>query len=123
MSGWSEVARLGESGDRYPHVLVDAHGWALRLGPNYRRDDKYFSSLPTLLEGLVEHSLRRRLPLFPADGLEALASEIRSVMSMVRGLASKCLEDLSNETQPMVPDIDRRPLIGFPAPKSASGDR
>jgi hypothetical protein len=57
---WREVARLGKTGDRYPHILADSHGWCLRLGPRDRTDDKYYSSFQALLGGLIEHSLRRR---------------------------------------------------------------
>ncbi len=57
---WREVARLGKKGERYPHLLVDTHGWCLRLGPHGKEDDKFYSSLPNLLEGLYEHLLRRK---------------------------------------------------------------
>jgi len=57
---WREVARLGKKGEKYPHILVDSHGWCLRLGPRDREDEKYFSSLPNLLQGLYEHLLRRK---------------------------------------------------------------
>ncbi len=57
---WREVARLGKTGERYPHVLADSHGWCLRLGRKDRMDDKFYSSFPTLLNGLIEHFLRRR---------------------------------------------------------------
>jgi hypothetical protein len=55
-----EVARLGKSGEAYPHILADSHGWCLRLGPRDRENEKYYSSLLTLLQGLLEHSLRRK---------------------------------------------------------------
>jgi len=57
---WREVARLGKKGEKYPHLLVDSHGWCLRLGPRDREDEKYYSSLLTLLQGLWEHFLRRK---------------------------------------------------------------
>ena len=57
---WREVARLGKKGEKYPHILVDSHGWCLRLGPRGREDEKYYSSLPNLLQGLYEHLLRRK---------------------------------------------------------------
>lgn len=57
---WREVARLGKKGEKYPHILVDSHCWCLRLGPRDREDDKCYSSLPTLLQGLLEHQLRRK---------------------------------------------------------------
>lgn len=58
---WREVARLGKVGRRYPHVLADSRGWCLRWGPNRQTDDKYFSSITSLLQGLSGHFLRRRL--------------------------------------------------------------
>ena len=57
---WRKVARLGRKGERYPHILVDSHGWCLRLGPRDRDDEKYYSSFLTLLQGLLEHFLRRK---------------------------------------------------------------
>ncbi len=59
-NGWKEIARLGVSDDGYPHVLVDAHGWSLRLGPR-KTEQKYYSNVPSLLRALVEHSIRRQL--------------------------------------------------------------
>jgi hypothetical protein len=58
---WREVARLGKVGHQYPHILADSRGWCLRWGPKTERDEKYFSSLSSLLHGLAEHYLRRRL--------------------------------------------------------------
>ena len=58
---WREVARLGQTGERYPHVLADTHGWCLRLGPRDRTDNRYYSSYPNLLQGLIEHLMRRGL--------------------------------------------------------------
>lgn len=58
---WREVARLGKVGHQYPHILADSRGWCLRWGPKTDRDEKYFSSLSSLLHGLAEHYLRRRL--------------------------------------------------------------
>ncbi|SRR5260221_8842480 len=57
---WREVARLGKKGEKYPHILVDSHGWCLRIGSRDREDEKYFSSLLTLLKGLSEHLIRRK---------------------------------------------------------------
>jgi hypothetical protein len=56
---WREVARLGKKGEQYPHILVDSHGWCLRLGARDRDDDKYFPSLGSLLQELPEHLIRR----------------------------------------------------------------
>jgi len=58
---WREVARLGKVGHQYPHILADSRGWCLRWGPKTEKDEKYFSSLSSLLHGLAEHYLRRRL--------------------------------------------------------------
>ena len=57
---WREVARLGKKGEQYPHILVDSHGWCLRLGARGREDDKFYSSLGNLLQALYEHLLRRK---------------------------------------------------------------
>lgn len=59
--GWRLVAKLGAQAPHFPHVLADLHGWGLRLGSNTHADIKYYSSFPNLLEGLVEHLVRRRL--------------------------------------------------------------
>jgi hypothetical protein len=58
---WREVARLGKVGEQYPHILADSRGWCLRWGPRESRDDKYYSTLSSLLHGLAEHLLRRRV--------------------------------------------------------------
>jgi len=58
---WREVARLGKVGHQYPHILADSRGWCLRWGPKRDKDEKYYSSLSSLLHGLAEHYLRRRL--------------------------------------------------------------
>lgn len=117
------VARIGPAGDRYPHILVDAHGWALRLGPSYRQDEKYYSSLPSLFEGLVEHFLRRRLSWGPANGLEALAREVRAGMKELRDLATTYLENSGNGMQPRPVDATHnlRPARGTPSRGSAPG--
>lgn len=58
---WHEVARLGDTAGGYPHALVDSHGWCLRLGPRKRIDERYYSSVQSLVLGLTEHGLRSRL--------------------------------------------------------------
>lgn len=77
-NGWHEVARLGLFSGDYPHVLVDKHGWCLRLAAE---DEKYYSSMPTLLQGLIEQLLRRRLreagPLLCA---QAMLAEVRAAI-------------------------------------------
>lgn len=88
--GWKEVARLGGSGARYPHILVDAHGWCLRLGANHKSDEKYYSSLPVLLHGLVEHFVRRRLAGVSAVlDLKELTSEVRDALHSALALCSE----------------------------------
>jgi hypothetical protein len=77
-NGWHEVARLGLFPGDYPHVLVDKHGWCLRLAAE---EEKYYSSMPTLLQGLIEQLLRRRLreagPLLCA---QAMLAEVRAAL-------------------------------------------
>ena len=60
-TGWRMVAKLGTKAPHFPHILSDAHGWAIRLGPNAYADMKHYSSFPNVLAGLVEHLVRRRL--------------------------------------------------------------
>lgn len=91
--GWREVARLGGTGARYPHVLVDPHGWCLRLGPNSRSDEKYYSSLPMLLHGLVEQTARRRfLSLTAVLDLKDLRHEVQDVLHTALKLCQEVLE-------------------------------
>lgn len=90
--GWREVARLGGTGARYPHVLVDAHGWCLRLGKNSRSDEKYYSSLPMLLRGLVEQGARRRLlNLSAVLDLKELHREVEDVLHSALALCHEVL--------------------------------
>jgi len=112
MSGkFKLVARLGSAGERYPHLLVDAHGWVLRLGPHYRLDEKYYSSLPAALEGMAAHLLRRRLGQEPASGLEALARKVREELTGLREMATRYLENLGNVQQPR--PVDAVPALGW----------
>lgn len=91
--GWREVARLGGTGARYPHVLVDPHGWCLRLGPSSRSDEKYYSSLPMLLHGLVEQTARRRLiSLTAVLDLKDLRHEVEDVLHSALKLCHEVLE-------------------------------
>ena len=91
--GWREVARLGGAGARYPHVLVDSHGWCLRLGSNSRADEKYYSSLPVLLRGLVEHLVRRRLMALSGSlDLQELCREVLDALHSALGLCHEALE-------------------------------
>lgn len=87
--GWRLVARLGGSKARYPHILVDAHGWCLRWGPVPRDDDKFYSRFETVLEGLVEHCIRRRLlQLGSVLEPQGLLEEVRDVFQAARDLAA-----------------------------------
>lgn len=91
--GWREVARLGGTGARYPHVLADAHGWCLRLGHRSRTDDKYYSSLPLLLHGLVQQGVHRRLMALSATlDLQELCREVRDALHTALGLCQEVLE-------------------------------
>jgi len=99
--GFSLVARLGPPRGRYPHILVDAHCWVLRLGPNHHRDDKYYSSLPSLLEGMVEHVLRRRLGFAFVDNLGALARKVKAGMKDLRDMATSSLKNTDRKSAPM----------------------
>jgi len=91
--GWREVAHLGGAGARYPHVLADARGWCLRLGPKSRTDDKFYSSLPLLLHGLVQHAVRRRLLALSASlDLQELCREVRDALHTALGLCQEVLE-------------------------------
>src|SRR5262245_35843331 len=77
-TGWKEVARLGTEGPGYPHVLVDAHGWCLRLGRE-RGEERYYSNLPSLLQGLIEQLIRTRFRDCPAlRSAEAMLAEVRA---------------------------------------------
>ena len=92
-NGWKEVARLGGPGARYPQILVDGHGWCLRLGRHTRHDEKYYSSLPNLLGGLIEHTIRRRLMNSPAaQGLAEFVTRLRQTLDVARSLCLEALE-------------------------------
>jgi hypothetical protein len=89
---WHEVARLGGTGVRYPHILVDAHGWCLRWGGKSRLDDKYYSSLPVLLHGLVEHGVRRRgMALSTALEIKELCREVKDALQTALELCHETL--------------------------------
>ena len=98
-AAWTEVAQLGKSGARYPHLLVDTHGWCLRLGPKRSMDDKFYSSLPSLLEGLVEHFTRRHLAGLkgPLD-LLGFSHEVTAALRSGLQLCQEALEKGGLET-------------------------
>lgn len=106
-NGWKEVARLGEGGQGYPHILVDAHGWCLRLGPSSRKHDKHFSSLQNLLQGLTEHLIRHRMVTSPAiEGIEALNVALRLGLSASSTLATEIVRRLDLQLQHIL--LERR---------------
>jgi hypothetical protein len=94
--GWRLVAKLGDQEPHFPHILADPHGWALRLGSNPRADMKYYSKFPSLLEGLVEHAIRRNLgadhPIFTPI---ALAEEVRRELAHARELCRSAVRDVN----------------------------
>lgn len=56
-----ELARLGPGKGGYPRILADSRNWILQLGPDKRRELRYYTSWTTFVNGLVEHLMRRRL--------------------------------------------------------------
>lgn len=81
------VARLGPEPHGYPWILADARNWVLRLGPGHGDDDRYYSILPSLIEGLTAHWVRRRLG--PVDGLQLLLQEHRAALAEARELGRR----------------------------------
>jgi hypothetical protein len=98
---WREVARLGKKGEKYPHVMVDSHGWCLRLGPRDKEDNKYYSSLPNLLQGLYEHLLRRQ-------DHESARGVLEMKNLLVRNLQE--IKELSGDLEQKFPDLRQRLL-------------
>lgn len=112
--GWNEVARLGMHGKQYPHLLVDAHGWCLRLGSDRKRDDKYYSRLTTLLEGLIEQGVRRDLvDAGSASGILELTQAVRSALARMVRLGRRL------ETTPQQSPLMRPAASAPPAEASA----
>lgn len=94
-SGWKLVAALGAQGSGYPQVLVDNHGWCLRLGPSARQDERYYSNFSSLLSGLVEQLLRRRLKSGEAlEGLQALLLAVEGILREAGELCSSARESV-----------------------------
>jgi len=109
-TGWKLVARLGMSGPSYPHVLVDRHGWCLRLGPNPKVDDKYYSRLLFLLEGLVEQALRRDVLTMPvAAGIGELRATLRESLRSTIDLGER-LEKALKESPIRSRDVWKAPI-------------
>ncbi len=118
-NGWKKVAALGQKGEGYPQILVDSHGWCLRLGPSSKYDDKYYSSFQSLLRGLIEQLLRRRLMSFEAElGLQALQWGVVDILEEAWKLCSSAKESVIYE------HIRRCGVLGAvptaPVPSSAS---
>jgi hypothetical protein len=83
--GWRLVAKLGDRDPHFPHLLVDPYGWGLRLNSNPHAGIKYFSSLPTLWTGLVEHAIRQNLgAAHPILSVPELAQELRNELAFTR---------------------------------------
>lgn len=100
-NGWYEVSRLGLFPGDYPHVLVDKHGWCLRLAAE---EEKYYSSMPTLLQGLIEHLLRRQLreagPLLCA---QAMLAEVQAALEEAGRLPTPNQSPIRPPGSPKVP--------------------
>lgn len=97
-NGWKEVARLGQSEPEYPHVLVDAYGWSIRLGSS-RTEQKYFSNLPSLLRSLTEHWVRRRLRECPILlTVQTMYREVRSALENAEELGQRLAAMLAQES-------------------------
>ena len=113
-SGWKLVATLGAQGTGYPHILVDKHGWCLRLGPSARQDEKYYSSFSNLLAGLTEHVLRRRPKSTDVlRGLENLVRAVEDGVRIARELSSTAQETVIHEhirRCGMPPGVKPRPV-------------
>ena len=117
--GWNEVARLGRKGPKYPHVLVDRRGWCLRLGPNPESDDRYYSGLASLAEGIIEHVMRRGLPARDSvSSLRELVKNIRVELAAASGLARQIPQF---QTAPKKPVQNRGIAMGGLAPNTQRG--
>lgn len=84
-SAFRLVARLGPAPHGYPWILADARNWVLRLSRG--DDDRYYSNLPSLIEGMSAHWLRRRLG--SVDGLHHLLQEHRAALAEARELGRR----------------------------------
>jgi len=107
---WREVARLGKKGEKYPHILVDSHSWCLRLGPQGKEDDKYYSSLPNLLQGLYEHLLRRQDHESARGVLEMKNLVVRTLME-IKGLGDDLEQRFPDLRQRLLDAPDKAPVL------------
>lgn len=126
-SGWKLVATLGAQGTGYPHILVDKHGWCLRLGPSARQDEKYYSSFSNLLGGLMEHVPRRRLKsTHVLQGLEDLARGVNDAVRMARELSCTAQETVIHEhirRCGLLAGVGRRPVPESAPARAESPDK
>jgi len=123
---WREVARLGKKGERYPHILVDSHGWCLRLGTRDKEDDKYYSSLPNLLQGLYEHLLRRQDHESAKGVLEMKDLLVRNLKE-IKELGEELVQKFPDLRQRLVESRDKARMhegagAALPAPRLAAGE-
>jgi len=123
---WREVARLGKKGERYPHILVDSHGWCLRLGTRDKEDDKYYSSLPNLLQGLYEHLLRRQDHESAKGVLEMKDLLVRNLKE-IKELGEELVQKFPDLRQRLVESRDKARMhegagAALPAPRLADGE-
>ncbi len=121
-NGWKEVARLGTGGAGYPHVLVDAHGWCLRLGRE-RGEERYYSNLPSLLQGLIEQLARARLRQCPVlMSASAMLAEVRAALDEASD-GRKSLLALPHRESPIrpldAPNAEFPPATLFPPVEAA----
>lgn len=115
---WREVARLGKKGEKYPHILVDSHGWCLRLGPRDREDEKYYSSLPTLLGGLHEHLVRRK-DHERATAVAEMEKHLVQKLQEARELGEELVRQIPNLRQRLLEAAEKAPVLvesGTPPP-------
>jgi hypothetical protein len=116
-AAWTEVAQLGKSGARYPHLLVDPHGWCLRLGPKRSEDDKFYSNLPSLLGGLIEHFARRHLAGINAPlDLLGFSQEVTAALRSGQRLCQAAVEKGGLEThQRLLKGMNGFPTLPIPS--------
>lgn len=109
------MAKLGTEAAGYPHLLADGHGWCLRLGPDPRKDDRFYSRLECLFEGLIEQGFRRGLPgMRVSNNVEELLGELRSGICAMR--------NLGRSAERTIQEMQRRQLSATESPEGISED-